>query len=249
MRDGDGNAQQQRNQVGQHLLRGLGQRVEHAALAQQIAEHQKADQRHRRRARPIPRSMVTTIGNRIRVSLGDIVPGCTACGSAAPSSWSPALMAERLDDRHQRHVGVRRHDDRARGTCELKKFATKMRGGAVRRADDRRWRPRRAGQSPAAPADHDVKKMPNCAAAPKSSSLGFASSGPKSIIAPMPMNSSSGNSSLLDARVEQPCQRTGLSPRPPSPASPRRTLGRLTRIAPKPIGSSSAGSISFLIAR
>ena len=45
-------------------------------------------------------------------------------------------------------------------------------------------------------AMESVKKMPNCAAAPKSSSFGSASSGPKSIIAPMPMNSSSGNSSL-----------------------------------------------------
>ena len=38
--------------------------------------------------------------------------------------------------------------------------------------------------------------MPNWAAAPKSISQGFSSSGPKSIIAPMPMNSSSGNASL-----------------------------------------------------
>ena len=41
-----------------------------------------------------------------------------------------------------------------------------------------------------------VKKMPNCAAAPKSSSFGSARSGPKSIIAPMPMKSSSGKSSF-----------------------------------------------------
>ena len=33
---------------------------------------------------------------------------------------------------------------------------------------------------------------------------GFYSSGPKSIIAPMPMNSSSGNSSLAHARFKQP---------------------------------------------
>ena len=37
------------------------------------------------------------------------------------------------------------------------------------------------------PARKRVKKMPNCAAAPKSISHGFSSSGPKSIIAPMPM--------------------------------------------------------------
>ena len=75
-------------------------------------------------------------------------------------------------------------------------------GGAVRRADD--------GDGGSVlqvkaqkPARNRVKKMPNCAAAPKSISHGFASSGPKSIIAPMPMNSSSGNSSLDDARFKQ----------------------------------------------
>ena len=45
-------------------------------------------------------------------------------------------------------------------------------------------------------AVHSVKKMPNCAAAPKIISFGLASSGPKSIIAPIPMNRISGNSSL-----------------------------------------------------
>jgi hypothetical protein len=37
-----------------------------------------------------------------------------------------------------------------------------------------------------------VAKMPNCAAAPNRTSLGLLSSGPKSIIAPIPMNSSKG---------------------------------------------------------
>ena len=41
-----------------------------------------------------------------------------------------------------------------------------------------------------------VKKIPNCAAAPKIISLGLARIGPKSIIAPTPMNSRSGNSSF-----------------------------------------------------
>ena len=47
------------------------------------------------------------------------------------------------------------------------------------------------------PAANRVKKMPNWAAAPKNMSQGFSSRGPKSIMAPMPMKSSSGNSSLL----------------------------------------------------
>ena len=54
-------------------------------------------------------------------------------------------------------------------------------------------------------ASVSVIKMPNCAAAPNNSSLGLASSGPKSIIAPMPMNSSNGNSSL-----EMPARNSSL---------------------------------------
>ena len=86
-----------------------------------------------------------------------------------------------------------------------------------------------------------AKKMPNCAAAPKRNIFGFESSGPKSIIAPMPMNKISGNSSLA-----MPASNRMLSA-PSGPTAPEK--GILTRIAPKPIGSSSAGSISFLMAR
>ena len=52
-------------------------------------------------------------------------------------------------------------------------------------------------------ATKNVKNMPNCAAAPKIISLGFDSSGPKSIIAPMPMNSSSGSASLASIVVSK----------------------------------------------
>ena len=48
-----------------------------------------------------------------------------------------------------------------------------------------------------------AKKMPNCAAAPKRNIFGFESSGPKSIIAPMPMNSSSGSASLASMVVSK----------------------------------------------
>ena len=92
-----------------------------------------------------------------------------------------------------------------------------------------------------------VKKMPNCAAAPKIISLGLESSGVKSIIAPMPTNSSNGNSSLAmpasnstsSGPTSVPVDSTWVT----APDS-----GRLTRMAPKPIGSSRDGSISFLIA-
>ena len=45
-------------------------------------------------------------------------------------------------------------------------------------------------------AAQKVKNIPNCAAAPKIISLGFVSSGSKSIMAPIPTNSSNGNSSF-----------------------------------------------------
>ena len=93
-----------------------------------------------------------------------------------------------------------------------------------------------------------VKKMPNCAAAPKNMSFGSFSSGSKSIIAPMPTNSSSGNSSFAmpasNSTFKTPISSTPLMICVTAPDS-----GRLTRIAPKPIGSSSAGSISRLTAR
>ena len=93
-----------------------------------------------------------------------------------------------------------------------------------------------------------VKKMPNCAAAPNRNSFGFVSSGSKSIIAPMPMNSRSGNSSLpmpesnsrLMTPISSPCIYSCVM----TPVS-----GMLTRIVPKPIGSSRVGSIFLAIAR
>ena len=51
-------------------------------------------------------------------------------------------------------------------------------------------------EKPSSRAIRSVKKMPNCAATPKIMSLGLESSGVKSIIAPMPTNSISGNSSF-----------------------------------------------------
>ncbi len=97
----------------------------------------------------------------------------------------------------------------------------------------------------------NVAKIPNCAAAPKKIINGFLKRGVKSIIAPMAMNIRMGKSS-----VEIPASRR-ISRKPTSAVSmPKRFVtlpttlkGRLTRIAPKPIGKRRAGSYSFLIAR
>ena len=89
-----------------------------------------------------------------------------------------------------------------------------------------------------------VKKIPNCAAAPKIISFGLESSGPKSIIAPIPTNSKSGNSSFAMPALKSTSSTPTSSPCVTAPES-----GRLASIAPKPIGKSSEGSISFLMAR
>ena len=94
------------------------------------------------------------------------------------------------------------------------------------------------------PARKKVKKMPNCAAAPNSISQGFSSRGPKSIIAPMPMNSSSGNSSFAMPASNSAVMGPSVSPWVIAP-----DIGRLTRIAPKPMGSSRLGSIFLTMAR
>ena len=93
-------------------------------------------------------------------------------------------------------------------------------------------------EKPNSRASEKVMKMPNCAAAPKSIIFGLDSSGPKSIIAPIPMNKINGNSSFAIPALYKV-----------SSVSTAPETGMLTRIAPKPIGSSSAGSISFLMAR
>ena len=98
-------------------------------------------------------------------------------------------------------------------------------------------KPRRA-------AMHRVKKMPNCAAAPNIISLGFDKSGLKSIIAPMPTNKSRGKSSF-----DTPALKSTSSGPSSSAWVTAPELGRLTSIVPKPMGRSSEGSISFLMAR
>ncbi len=104
--------------------------------------------------------------------------------------------------------------------------------------------------NPNAPAAVMVRKIPNCAAAPKNISLGFLSSGPKSIIAPMPINSNSGKAS--DAFIPTSNSQSNMpwtSPMPTIVWSIAPESGMLTSIAPNPIGNSNAGSSFLEIAR
>ena len=87
-------------------------------------------------------------------------------------------------------------------------------------------------------AMHSVKNIPNCAAAPKIISLGLERSGPKSIIAPIPINKRSGKSSLAIPALYKVWSGSAI------PA-----FGKFIRIAPKPMGKSKVGSMFFLMAR
>ncbi len=92
--------------------------------------------------------------------------------------------------------------------------------------------------------------MPNWAAAPKIIILGLESSGPKSIIAPMPMKSRMGSASDASISVwKSHWMMPGAGMPPWSTWSSTPEKGRFTRMAPKPIGMSRAGSNPFSIAR
>ena len=125
---------------------------------------------------------------------------------------------------------------------ELRVFATKMAVGPS--AAPMTAMEAASFRSKKKPARNRVKKMPNWAAAPKSISHGFSSSGPKSIMAPMPMKSSSGNSSL-----DMPASNNAEMGPTVSPCVMAPERGRLTRMAPKPMGSSRLGSIFLAMAR
>ena len=89
--------------------------------------------------------------------------------------------------------------------------------------------------------------MPNCAAAPKIISFGLDKQRPEIDHRADADEQHQWEQLVRDAGVIQDVQNAALHRT--SPASTAPDSGRLTRIAPKPIGRSSAGSISFLIAR
>ena len=98
--------------------------------------------------------------------------------------------------------------------------------------------------NPSREARLNVKNIPNCAAAPKIISFGLDNSGPKSIIAPMPINSNNGKSSFAI-----PASKSTSSAPTSSPCVIAPDNGKFTSIAPNPSGNKSVGSIFFLIAK
>ena len=102
---------------------------------------------------------------------------------------------------------------------------------------------------PKAEAIMMVRKIPPWAAAPHRNSLGLDSRGPKSIMAPMPMNSRIGMASLASMPTSNShWMIPWVSPTPSLNWFITPDRGRLTRMAPKPMGIRRAGSKPFSMA-
>ena len=104
-----GQAQHNRDKVRQYVLRGLRQGVQHAALAQQVAEHEKTDQRHAgggyQPGQHSDHNREQNFGGFADIALliwHPDQPLFFRCAQA--DDW-------RLHDGHKRHVAVRRDHD------------------------------------------------------------------------------------------------------------------------------------------
>ena len=130
---GDGQPQQNGNQVRQHVLRRLRQGIQHAALPDQIPEHEKSDQRHGL-GRDEPHDDRHRNGEQDFRGLGD---GATLVGHFDLPLRLGGTQANhrRLHHRHQRHVGVGRHHN-GRRVAGTQLLGDENGGRAVRRADD-----------------------------------------------------------------------------------------------------------------
>ena len=141
----------------------------------------------------MPAMKVTKMGKRMRV-VREMLAGLYSIFIRRSFFGGDQADAGRLHDGHQRHVGIGRHDDGA-DVLRLKVLRHEDGGRAVGRADDGdggRVLQREAQQARKGQGEEDA----NCAAAPQRIIFGLESSGPKSIIAPMPMKSNSGKSSV-----------------------------------------------------
>ena len=129
----DGDAEKDRDKVRQHLLRRLGQRVQHATLANQVAEHQEADKRNGLRGKDA-RDDRDDDGEEDARCFGDLLrlirhadePLLLRCQQADDG---------RLDDGYQRHIGIGSDGDRA-DVAALQGVCHDNGCWAVRRADD-----------------------------------------------------------------------------------------------------------------
>ena len=103
-REGDRNAEKQRDEVRKVVLRRLRETFEAAALAQQVAEHQKTHERDGHR-RDEARDDRDHDGEADAQRTGDVL-GIVGHVHRTLFLGGHELDGERLDDRHERHVRV-----------------------------------------------------------------------------------------------------------------------------------------------
>ena len=130
---GHGQAQHDRDEVGQHILGRLGQGVQHAALAQQVAEHEEADQRHTGgRDKPGQHS-----DHNREQNFGGFADATLLVRHPDPPLLLGGAKADdrRLHDGNQRHIAVGRHHDSAQ-ILAAQRVGDKDGRGAVCRADN-----------------------------------------------------------------------------------------------------------------
>ena len=108
--EGNGDAQQQRDQVGQVVLCRFGQAVEHAALPDQVAEHQEAHQRDRGGSHQAGHEGDHD-GEQNAGGLGDTALGRYSILISPLLLGGHQLDGRGLDDGHQGHVGIGGHRD------------------------------------------------------------------------------------------------------------------------------------------
>ena len=130
---GDGQSQQDGNEVRQHVLRRLRQRIQHAALPDEVSEHEKSDQRH---------GLGRDESDNDRHRNGEQDFRGLGHGTAFVGHLDLPLRLggtqpddRRLDHRHQRHVGIGRHHN-GRRVAGTQLLGDEDGRGAVRRADD-----------------------------------------------------------------------------------------------------------------
>ena len=131
-RRADRHAQEDGDDVHQFVLRGLGEALRHAGFLEQVAQHQRTDQRRGARQHQGDQHGHDDREDDL-LGLGD--------GAELTHDDLAILLAgqrlhnRRLDDRHQRHVGIRGDGDRAQQT--RRELGGDVDGGrAVRAADD-----------------------------------------------------------------------------------------------------------------
>ena len=131
--EGNGDAQQQRDEVGQVVLGRFGQAVEHAALTDEVAEHQEAHQRDRGGSHQAGHEGDHD-GEQNAGGLGHSI-GAVLHLDGPLLLGGHQLDGRGLDDGHQGHVGISGYRD-GPNVVGAQHLADQNGGGAVGGADD-----------------------------------------------------------------------------------------------------------------